>query len=83
MASAASDKRQQLLATLLATVRGGAHCEAPVRLPPQLAQMHARIVELQRCKAVADAQVMALETMILRVNRSTCDVSISTSVTRT
>ena len=77
MASAASDKQQQLLDALLATVRGDVCCTSSLRLPPQLAQLHARIVELQRCKAVADAQVMGLETMLLRVNRSTCDVSIS------
>ena len=81
MASAASDKQQQLLDTLLATVRGDVCCSSPLRLPTQLAQLHARIVELQRCKAVADAQVMGLETMLLRVNRSTCDVSISAFMT--
>ena len=50
-------------------------CNDGLRLPPELGRLHGRIVELQREKAIADAQVSALEAMILRVNRSECDVS--------
>jgi hypothetical protein len=45
-----------------------------MRLNPQLAAMHHRISELQRAKAVADTQVSALESMLLSLNRSECDV---------
>jgi hypothetical protein len=45
-----------------------------MRLSPQLAALHNRISELERAKAVADAQVSALESMLLSVNRSECDV---------
>jgi hypothetical protein len=71
--AAATSKKQLAARKLQDEVRKGS--SGSVRLAPQLASLHERIVKLQRDKAIAESQVSALEAMILGVNRSECSVS--------